>query len=267
VLGTLLAGALDARLPAVAEAPGLTAVDIGDADALAVGLSCGGRAEVFVQDAGQVPAEAWRLLADRRPVRLVTDLRDGRTVIEDDDRIATTTVTVDGDRLIAAYRPVTRLRVVGDGLIADALREISGVLGWEWAGPGGAGPAGDLGPGDALVVLSHDDTEDVPALAAALRAGVGYVGALGSRRTQQRRTAALLGDGAHHGLRADDLARIHGPAGLDIGSATPAEIALAIVAEALAVLRGAPATHLRDRPGPVHRTSPDVRPGGDDRSA
>ncbi len=238
--GTLLAGALDGRLPAIAAQRGTTSVDIADADATAVGLSCGGRAELFVQDAADVPAAAWQRLADRQPVTLVTDLATGATGVQDDDRIATTQVRVDDQAMVAAYRPAVRWHVVGDGLIADTFADIAAVLGWRPAGGVDA-----LGPGDALVVLSHDPSADVPALADALTRGVGYVGALGSRRTQARRADELRDRGV-------DPAGVHGPAGLDIGSATPAEIALAIAAEALAVLRGAPATSLRDRSEPVH---------------
>src|SRR5690606_4917313 len=82
---------------------------------------------------------------------------------------------------------------------------------------------------DNLVVVSHDLELAGPALAAALAGEVGYIGALGSRRTQQTRADWL----AYRGIT--DLSRVHGPAGLDIGSRTPPEIAVAILAEALAV--------------------------------
>lgn len=79
------------------------------------------------------------------------------------------------------------------------------------------------------------------------------IGALGSRRTQARRAAGLRAAG----LDDADLTRIHGPAGLDLGAARPEEIALAVVAELLAVLRRAPATSLSARDGPIHRVTPD----------
>jgi xanthine dehydrogenase accessory factor len=85
---------------------------------------------------------------------------------------------------------------------------------------------------DKLVVLSHDDELAGPVLAAALAGPVGYIGALGSRRTQQARADWL----AYRGIT--DLARVHGPAGLDIGSSTPAEIAVSIIAQAVAVASG-----------------------------
>lgn len=86
----------------------------------------------------------------------------------------------------------------------------------------------------AIVVLSHDEKFDRPALLAALRSRAGYVGAIGSSRTNEKRFAWLRAQGFSN----DDLARIHAPIGLDIGARTAEETALAIVAEMLAARRG-----------------------------
>lgn len=88
--------------------------------------------------------------------------------------------------------------------------------------------------GSAIVVLSHDEKFDRPALLTALRSSAGYVGAIGSSRTNERRVAWLRAQG----FSATDLARIHAPIGLDIGARTAEETALAIVAEMLAARRG-----------------------------
>jgi len=85
-----------------------------------------------------------------------------------------------------------------------------------------------------VVVLAHDQKLDVPALAAALRAGCLYVGQIGGKRTQRMRREALQ----EQGFGAEQLDRIHGPVGLDIGAESPHEIALSIMAELLAVRRG-----------------------------
>ncbi len=85
----------------------------------------------------------------------------------------------------------------------------------------------------AVVTLSHDPKIDEPALAVALRAPCFYVGALGSRRTQEKRRERLRASG----LSEAELARIHGPVGLDIGARSPGEIALSIAAEMTARLR------------------------------
>ncbi len=86
----------------------------------------------------------------------------------------------------------------------------------------------------AIAVLTHDDKFDVPALAAALRSPAGYVGAIGSRGTRERRNERLRAEGV-----GDDLiGRIYGPIGLDVGATTPEEIALAIMAQIVAARHG-----------------------------
>jgi xanthine dehydrogenase accessory factor len=91
-----------------------------------------------------------------------------------------------------------------------------------------------LRPGDAVIVFSHDPKFDEPALVAALRSDAGYIGALGSRRTASERNARL----AEAGLDADALQRVHSPCGLDIGAATPEEVAISIMAEVIAARSG-----------------------------
>ncbi|MBA3366125.1 MAG: XdhC family protein [Actinobacteria bacterium] len=100
----------------------------------------------------------------------------------------------------------------------------------------------------AVVVLTHDDRFDVPALAGALRSDAFYVGALGSRRNQARRRQRLL----EAGVAEDQLERIRGPAGLDIGGETPAETAISILAEILAARAGRSGGPLRDAPSRIH---------------
>jgi xanthine dehydrogenase accessory factor len=91
-----------------------------------------------------------------------------------------------------------------------------------------------LGPADAVAILTHDVKFDEPAIVAALRRGCRYVGAIGSRRTQAERRARLLAAG----VGETDLARLRGPIGLDLGGRTPAETALAIMAEIVADRHG-----------------------------
>jgi xanthine dehydrogenase accessory factor len=92
-----------------------------------------------------------------------------------------------------------------------------------------------IGRRTAVVALTHDPKIDDPAVAAALRAGAFYVGALGSRKTQSGRRERLKA----MGFGEDDLARIHGPIGLSIGAVSTGEIAVSVLAELVAVLRGA----------------------------
>jgi len=91
-----------------------------------------------------------------------------------------------------------------------------------------------LGPRDAVIVFSHDPKFDEPAILAALRSDVGFIGALGSRRTATDRKRRLVEAGADP--RA--LERVHSPCGLDIGAATPEEVAISIVAEVIAARSG-----------------------------
>jgi len=87
----------------------------------------------------------------------------------------------------------------------------------------------------SVVILTHDPKFDLPALAIALRSAAGYVGIIGSRKTHEHRRARLR---TEYGVTDAELDRIHAPIGLDIGAATPQEIALAIAAELIAVRRG-----------------------------
>lgn len=106
-----------------------------------------------------------------------------------------------------------------------------------------------LGPRDAVCVLTHDVKFDVPAIVAALRTNVGYLGAMGSRRTTEQRAERLRAEGVTEG----ELARIMAPIGLDIGARTPEETAVAICAEIIAQRTGSPAPSLRGAEGPIHR--------------
>jgi xanthine dehydrogenase accessory factor len=112
-----------------------------------------------------------------------------------------------------------------------------------------AGAGAQLGPGDAVCVLTHDAKFDVPAIAAALNTRVGYLGAMGSRRTHARRVERLL----EAGVDAGALDRLLAPIGLDLGARTPEETAIAICAEIIAHRTGRHAPSLRDTAGPIHR--------------
>ncbi|HYZ98989.1 MAG TPA: XdhC/CoxI family protein [Acidimicrobiales bacterium] len=119
---------------------------------------------------------------------------------------------------------------------------------------------GRIGPGlterDAVCVLTHDAKFDVPALVAALATDVGYIGAMGSRRTHADRVVRLREAGVDDG----GLARIRAPIGLDIAARTPEETAVSICAEIIAQRTGrADARPLRDTEGPIHR--PATPPG------
>ncbi len=106
----------------------------------------------------------------------------------------------------------------------------------------------ELGPRDVVLVFTHDPKFDEPALTAALATEVGYIGALGSRRTQERRLERLR----DAGLDERSIARLHAPCGLDVGARTPAETAVSILAEVIAVRTGRTGESLRETSGPIH---------------
>ena len=164
----------------------------------------------------------------------------------------------DGPRVfVELLEPAPRVVAVGAGPIAESLCALARELGFRvaladprreyaraerypgaqvvHAWPEEAFAELGLGPRDAVAVLAHDEKLDIPALAAALRAGCGYVGLLGSSRTQAMRARTLTEE---EGIPPEDAARIHGPIGLDIGAVEPAEIALSAMAEITLWRRG-----------------------------
>jgi xanthine dehydrogenase accessory factor len=277
VVGSVVGGVLDDRIRDAARGLGpdgpasrLLVLDLPDADAAAAGLACGGRVSVLLQRADAVPERAVAALAAGGPVLLATDLEAGTVrLVEapagasaDADeraqllarlaRAGRPDAVVTRDEVLEAFVPPTRLLLVGSGVLAAAVAAQATLLGWESATfdevadvvaalPG-------LGPGGALVTFAHRGEVDDPVLAAALGAGLRYVGALGSRRTQAARRERLRASG----LAEADLDRVHGPVGLDLGARTPEETALAVCAEVLAVLGGRSAASLRGTAGPVH---------------
>jgi xanthine dehydrogenase accessory factor len=106
-----------------------------------------------------------------------------------------------------------------------------------------------LGPRDAVCVLTHDPKFDVPAIVGALRSRVGYIGVMGSRKTHAKRMERL----AEVGVTApDDIDRILAPIGLDLGARSPEETAISICAEIIARRTGKAAPSLREASGPIH---------------
>lgn len=170
---------------------------------------------------------------------------------------STGTASVEGGTvLIQAFAPPPRLYIIGAVHPAAALATAGRFLGYRvivcdprspFATPERLPDAHEIvkewpdqylarvapQPRDAVCVLTHDLKFDVPALATALASTAGYIGAMGSRRTHERRMAALR----DQGIAEEDLARISSPIGLDIGAVTPEEIAVAIAAEMVAVRR------------------------------
>jgi len=183
-----------------------------------------------------------------------------------------TLVEVDGAKVFAEwYGPPPRLVVYGAVDTAESLCAAAKLLGWaaivadaraafltperipsadqliaEW--PAEALAAIEPDHQTAVVVLTHDDKFDEPALIAALETEAFYIGALGSRRNQERRRERLL----EAGVSEEALSRIKGPCGLDIGADTQAETALSILSEILAVRAGRSGGSLREAKERIH---------------
>ena len=139
---------------------------------------------------------------------------------------------------LEAFAGQPRLVGGGAGPVADALAAIGAVVGLavRAEAPGSAAfeaACRGLGPGDAVVLVDHDDPALVPALETLLGGPVGYVGVMGSRRHTPGFVGRLRQTGA-------DLGRLHSPTGLDLGARRPPEIALSILAEVMAVTHARP---------------------------
>jgi len=106
-----------------------------------------------------------------------------------------------------------------------------------------------------ITVLTHDPKFDVPVLKEALNTPAGYIGAMGSRRTHDNRTARLK----EEGVTDEQLARVSSPIGLDIGARTPEETAIAIAAEIIALRTGHSGGRLAERSGPIHASAADSK--------
>ncbi len=119
-----------------------------------------------------------------------------------------------------------------------------------WPGPFFDERGTELGPRDAVCILTHDPKFDVPAVRGALATGVGYIGVMGSRKTHAKRMERLADVGV---TDPADLDRLMSPIGLDIGARTPEETAISICAEIIARRTGRVTPSLRDGAGPIHQ--------------
>lgn len=238
---------------------------VSDQDAFAVGLACGGTIRVLVEPVGPVLpvtmlTDLLSARARRQPIAYVVDLDSGMRRLQTQGfdqrfRMDGSGFEPGGQRFVAIHNPPLRLIVVGAVHIAQALLPMARLVGYDplIVDPRSAFAAPSRFPGAeiredwpdqalseigldqrcAVVLLTHDPKLDDPALHIALKSEVFYIGALGSSRTHAKRQVRLQ----QSGFSAAEIDRIHGPVGLDIGAASPAEIALAILAEMTQVLR------------------------------
>jgi xanthine dehydrogenase accessory factor len=246
--------------------PRLLSYGITDDQAWEIGLPCGGEIDVFLQRLDhELPDDEGVLLTDLEGERAG---RQRFVALDAVEPGPSRVLELDGERVFAeVLGPPPQLVVVGATDTAEELCRSAKALGWRTTviDPRPALVTRDRLPspdelvvawpeeldanGDtAVVVLTHEARLDEPALTAALASDAFYVGAIGSRRTQEKRRARLL----ENGLDEEQLERLSGPAGLDLGAHTPAETALAILAEVLAVRAGRSGGRLVERSGPIH---------------
>jgi xanthine dehydrogenase accessory factor len=295
--------------------PILQRYGVSDDDAFAVGLTCGGIIDIFVErisrqtfpELGEVAAD----IAAGRPVAVATvvdaavESRGRRMIVRPDSvtgslgserlddavrddarglleqgQTATIRYGRDGQRrvdeigvFVASYAPRPRMIVFGAIDFAAAVARMGSYLGYrvtvcdarpifatnkrfpaadevvvEW--PHRYLPNTATDERTVVCVLTHDPKFDVPLLEIALRLPLAYVGAMGSRRTNDDRLKRLR----ELGLTEAELGRLHAPIGLDIGARTPEETAMSVAAEIVSTRWGASGSPLRTGSGPIHRT-------------
>jgi xanthine dehydrogenase accessory factor len=250
--------------------PSLVTYGITDEMAFGVGLPCGGEIDVFVEPLGDREGD----------VALTVIAGDGvGEKLHDPEleqaarRRGRSHVIQIGERSVFADVAAEPLRLFVYGAVdtAEALCANAKLLGWRtivadarprFATPERIPSADELlvlwpeealaavGPdaSTAIVVLTHDDKFDLPLMHGALATDAFYLGWLGSRRNQQRRRGLLL----EEGVAEDDLERISGPSGLDLGADSPSETAVSIVAEILAVRAQRSGGRLREAATRIH---------------
>ena len=259
--------------------PRLLQYGISDELAFSVGLPCGGDIEVFVAE--EDPAISAKLLdvieRGERAAHVVairgTHIGEQALIVEGAEGIGDPRLAdlPEDEVFIQRFGPPPRLIVVGAVDTAEALCAAATLIGWrtvvvdaraKFATPERLPSAGEivlewpdeafarlgLDRDDAVVVLTHDEKFDQPALRAAIESEAFYVGALGSRRTQAKRLEKLR----EAGVAETALERIAGPCGLDVGAESPAETALSILTEMMAVRAGRGGGSLRDSKGAIH---------------
>lgn len=262
VEGAVVVEAMDAL---EAGEPCILEYGVSDGDAFAVGLACGGTIRILVEPIGSaMPEEMLTELVDarasRKPVAYVVNLQTWERRLDQDGhstrfKLDRTGVEEDGQTFVAVHNPPLRLLIVGAVHIAQALVPMAKIAAYDTyiIDPRSAFGSEARFPGErlindwpdealadigldarsALALLTHDPKLDDPALHIALHSDAFYIGALGSKRTHANRVARL----EQAGFSAKHISRIHGPIGLDIGAASPQEIAVSILAEMVQTLR------------------------------
>ena len=266
VSGGCIEDDLSARLAAQGDSqvlPGIESYGVSAEHTHRFGLPCGGRLDLVVEQLSN--AQPLRIILhamqERRLLQRSLCLRTGEVSLHTSERDAQ--FHFDGENLVKLFGPSWRLLLIGAGQLSRFVAQMGQALDYEvvvcdpredyarsWSvsnapvdlrSPDDAVRALASDTRTAVLALTHEPKLDDLALMEALQLPAFYVGALGSRNNNAKRRQRL----ASLDLSAAAIARLHGPIGLPIGSRTPAEIAVAILAELTAVRNGI-ALHARD---------------------
>jgi xanthine dehydrogenase accessory factor len=244
------------RARAVAALPQLVTYGVTNEDATRYGLPCGGTLQVVLEPVSAASGleELLATISRQQLVKRRLDMKSGRVALESGQwRDA---LEFDGATLVTVHGPRWRLVLIGAGQLTQYLAEMARMLdyhvsviepreeyasGWSVAGipldtrmPDDVIAAMNLDGHSAVVALTHDPKIDDLALMEALKSAAFYVGAIGSKKNNDARRKRLQ----EFDLAEGEIARLRGPVGLYIGSKTPPEIAVAILAEMTAVRHG-----------------------------
>jgi xanthine dehydrogenase accessory factor len=288
VIGSISGGCVEgdavelARLVAASTVPRRESFGFDDESAFRAGLSCGGRLTVLawrlapddaaaveaLRDAAAGRSASYTIVVDGSPELLGTRVAPPHPLPAHTARVP---LGESATALVFVQAPPPRMIIIGAVDFSAALAVVAAGVGYRvsvvdpralFATPERFPAADEVAvawPDDYLsgtevddrtviAVLTHSDRFDLPALRIALALPVAYVGAMGSRRTHERRLGMLR----EAGIPESALERLRSPIGLDLGAATPEETAISIMAEVLAARTGASARPLRDLEGPIH---------------
>jgi len=244
--------------------PKVAAFGVADDVAFEVGLACGGHIEVFIQPLGRAHRQLVDMLNRDHPATLRTNLESGEAELIEGTPPGSELARRDGDVFIEPFRRTAHLVIVGAIHIAIPLHRLAKLMGYRVtvvdarakfatqerfpdadalivAWPDEAMSKLLVDSSTYVVILTHDQKFDLPALRSVLKKDAGYIGAIGSRKTNQNRFDALRKEG----FTEEQLARVHGPIGLDLGSRGAEETALGILAEITAVRFGGSGISMR----------------------
>ncbi|HEV3101453.1 MAG TPA: XdhC/CoxI family protein [Candidatus Dormibacteraeota bacterium] len=245
--------------------PRVAAFGVADDLAFSVGLACGGHIEVFVQPLASAHEQLIGLIDQNRAATLRTNLVTGEAELTEGVPAGSKLARRDGDWFIEPFPRPAHLIIVGAIHIAIPLHRLAKLMGYRVtvidarakfatkerfpeadelivAWPDEALQKLTLDGSSYVVILTHDPKFDLPALRSVLGKEVGYVGAIGSRKTNENRFAELRKEG----FTEEQISRVHGPVGLDLGGRGAEETALGIMAEITAVRFGGSGSFMRE---------------------